>query len=94
MDEDDDDPVPLPNVNGAIMRKVSVLWRREWWERRGGERGEKERKETTLQIVLTLLKTSAMFGINSLSCSFSILFLKRNFLYIHVGNRVGHSPQG
>lgn len=22
MDEDDDDPVPLPNVNGAIMRKV------------------------------------------------------------------------
>ena len=25
MDEDDDDPVPLPNVNGAIMRKVSVL---------------------------------------------------------------------
>lgn len=44
MDEDDDDPVPLPNVNGAIMRKVSVLWRREWWERRGGERGEKERK--------------------------------------------------
>ena len=25
MDEDDDDPVPLPNVNGAIMRKVGVL---------------------------------------------------------------------
>ena len=22
MDDDDDDPVPLPNVNGAIMRKV------------------------------------------------------------------------
>ena len=45
MDEDDDDPVPLPNVNGAIMRKVSVLWRREWWERRGGrERREGEEK--------------------------------------------------
>ena len=29
MDEDDDDPVPLPNVNGAIMRKVSVLQLRE-----------------------------------------------------------------
>ncbi len=24
MDEDDDEPVPLPNVNGAIMRKVIV----------------------------------------------------------------------
>ena len=23
LDEDDDEPVPLPNVNGAIMRKVS-----------------------------------------------------------------------
>ena len=22
MDEDDDEPVPLPNVNGAIMKKV------------------------------------------------------------------------
>ena len=22
LDEDDDEPVPLPNVNGAIMRKV------------------------------------------------------------------------
>lgn len=26
MDEDDDEPVPLPNVNGAIMRKVSCKW--------------------------------------------------------------------
>lgn len=24
LDEDDDEPVPLPNVNGAIMRKVSI----------------------------------------------------------------------
>ena len=24
LDEDDDEPVPLPNVNGAIMRKVIV----------------------------------------------------------------------
>ena len=24
LDEDDDDPVPLPNVNGAIMRKVNM----------------------------------------------------------------------
>lgn len=23
LDEDDDEPVPLPNVNGAIMRKVT-----------------------------------------------------------------------
>ena len=25
MDEDDDEAVPLPNVNGAIMRKVEHL---------------------------------------------------------------------
>lgn len=25
LDEDDDEPVPLPNVNGAIMRKVSMV---------------------------------------------------------------------
>ena len=25
MDDDDDEPVPLPNVNGAIMKKVIVL---------------------------------------------------------------------
>ena len=25
MDEDDDEPVPLPNVNGAIMKKVMRL---------------------------------------------------------------------
>ena len=25
MAEDDDEPVPLPNVNGAIMRKVQLL---------------------------------------------------------------------
>lgn len=25
LDEDDDEPVPLPNVNGAIMRKVLVV---------------------------------------------------------------------
>ena len=37
MDEDDDDPVPLPNVNGAIMRKVSVLQLR----------GEREEKTTS-----------------------------------------------
>ena len=24
MDEEDDEPVPLPNVNGAIMRKVTT----------------------------------------------------------------------
>ena len=37
MDEDDDDPVPLPNVNGAIMRKVGVLGGRGERERGGGE---------------------------------------------------------
>ena len=26
IDEDDEEPVPLPNVNGAIMRKVCVLY--------------------------------------------------------------------
>lgn len=25
LDEDDDEPVPLPNVNGAIMRKVTKI---------------------------------------------------------------------
>ena len=25
MDEDDDEPVPLPNVNAAILKKVSLL---------------------------------------------------------------------
>ena len=24
LDEEDDEPVPLPNVNGAIMRKVMI----------------------------------------------------------------------
>ncbi len=24
LDEEDDEPVPLPNVNGAIMRKVDI----------------------------------------------------------------------
>ena len=24
LDEDDDEPVPLPNVNGAIMKKVWI----------------------------------------------------------------------
>ena len=38
MDEDDDDPVPLPNVNGAIMRKVSVLQLR----------GERKKKTTVV----------------------------------------------
>ena len=38
MDEDDDDPVPLPNVNGAIMRMVGV---RENIEGGGGERRER-----------------------------------------------------
>lgn len=26
MDDDDDEPVPLPNVNGAIMKKVTRLY--------------------------------------------------------------------
>ena len=26
MDEDDDEPVPLPNVNGAIMKKVRIMF--------------------------------------------------------------------
>ena len=26
MDEDDDEPVPLPNVNGAIMKKVRICF--------------------------------------------------------------------
>ena len=39
MDEDDDDPVPLPNVNGAIMRKVGVLGGR------GGRARETETRE-------------------------------------------------
>ena len=25
MDEDDEEPVPLPNVNGAIMKKVTAI---------------------------------------------------------------------
>ena len=25
MDDDDDEPVPLPNVNGAIMKKVLIM---------------------------------------------------------------------
>ena len=25
MDEDEDDPVPLPNVNAAILKKVGTL---------------------------------------------------------------------
>lgn len=29
MVEDDEDPVPLPNVNAAILKKVSILFNQE-----------------------------------------------------------------
>lgn len=28
-DEGDDDPVPLPNVNAAILKKVVKVWKRK-----------------------------------------------------------------
>ena len=30
MDEDDDEPVPLPNVNAAILKKVLSFVRNDW----------------------------------------------------------------
>ena len=31
LDEDDDEPVPLPNVNGAIMRKVCSSFKHSYF---------------------------------------------------------------